>query len=216
MAEGEELGSNLLHVAQRTPANSGAVVSGKSTGQEGRRAHWQGPARSVLGKASGRNAGQTAPAGGAVWPVEQLGTPRWRMPVRTVLKYEAFRIAHKPRGPYTITPHLLLPGETGPDDFPGRLCLEHHRLASEKDRQTAYTAIKKLSPDDAGGVRRRDARAVGRGGSATAAFASDHAQDRRERRARGPSFPGTVTTIAAALMDRIQAVLSLTERRRPL
>ena len=51
-------------------------------------------------------------------------------------------------------------------------------------------------------------------GSATAAFASDHAQDRRERRARGPSFPdGTVTTIAAALMDRIQAVVSLAESR---
>ncbi len=28
VAEGEELGSNLLHVAQRTPANSGGVVSG--------------------------------------------------------------------------------------------------------------------------------------------------------------------------------------------
>ena len=50
----------------------------------GRRAHWQGPAQSVLGKASGRNAGQTAPAGDTVWPIEQLGTPRWRVPVRTV------------------------------------------------------------------------------------------------------------------------------------
>jgi hypothetical protein len=37
-------------------------------------------------------------------------------------------------------------------------------LASEKDRQTAYTAIKKLSPDDAGGVRRMDARAVDEAG----------------------------------------------------
>jgi hypothetical protein len=82
MAEGEELGSNLLHVAQRTLAG---VVSGKGRARAalGRRARWQGPAQSVLGKASGRNAGQTAPAADIVWPVEQLGTPRWRVPVRT-------------------------------------------------------------------------------------------------------------------------------------
>jgi hypothetical protein len=86
LAEGEELGSNLLHVDQRTPANSGGRGFWQSTGQGalGRRPPAEGPTQSVLGKASGRNAGQTAPAGDTVWPVEQLGTLRWTVPVQTV------------------------------------------------------------------------------------------------------------------------------------
>ena len=61
LAEGEELGSNLLHVAQRTPANSGGRDF-RAPSPLGR-----GPAQSVLGKALGRNAGQTAQ------PAKQFG-----------------------------------------------------------------------------------------------------------------------------------------------
>jgi hypothetical protein len=39
---------------------------------------------------------------------------------------------------------------------------------------------------------------------------------RRQRRAQGPSFRGdTITTITSALMDLVQAVVSLAESRRP-